>query len=226
MAQRPSSPSRASRRLTTSVLAAAAILVLHGPGAAALDSPPETAITAVLDYFGDPLPAGNITLPTTVIFVFAGSDDVGVSGFECSLDGAEFAACLSPARYDGLALGEHAFAVRAVDTAGQLDGTPALATVTIEAAPEITITAAVDGHGDPVVNGGTTRSHRIMFSFTATDNGGIAGFECSLDWAPFAPCTSPVTYERLRRGPHTFRVQAIDDRGIRSLVPIFVWGVR
>jgi hypothetical protein len=45
--------------------------------------------------------------------------------FECSADGARFAACASPVRIAGLRPGRHSFAVRAIDTAGNTDATPA-----------------------------------------------------------------------------------------------------
>ena len=45
--------------------------------------------------------------------------------FECRLDGAAFAACVTPTGFQGLSLGPHTFAVRAVDAAGNADATPA-----------------------------------------------------------------------------------------------------
>ena len=44
--------------------------------------------------------------------------------FECSLDGAAFAACTSPTTLEGLAVGPHTFAARAVDLFGNPDPTP------------------------------------------------------------------------------------------------------
>lgn len=41
---------------------------------------------------------------------------------QCSFDGAAFAACESPATYSGFEAGAHTFAVRAVDTAGNVGG--------------------------------------------------------------------------------------------------------
>jgi hypothetical protein len=56
--------------------------------------------------------------------------------FECSLDGSPFTGCTSPAEYSGLALGSHAFQVRAMDVAGNVDPTPASHSWTIQAADD------------------------------------------------------------------------------------------
>ena len=45
------------------------------------------------------------------------------------------------------------------------------------------------------------------FSFSASEP---STFQCRLDGAAFAPCTSPVTYENLSLGSHTLQVVAID----------------
>jgi subtilisin family serine protease len=56
---------------------------------------------------------------------FAFTSAESVEAFECSLDGGAFAVCSSPAPYDSLAAGQHAFAVRARDAAGNWTATPA-----------------------------------------------------------------------------------------------------
>src|SRR5688500_15595795 len=64
------------------------------------------------------------------------------SAFECSLDGAAFAACASPKEYTGLALGAHDVRVRAIDESGNVDQTPATRAWTVEpdtTAPETTL---------------------------------------------------------------------------------------
>ena len=50
---------------------------------------------------------------TTATFAFTADEDG--ADFECSLDGAPFAPCASPAAYTGLAAGAHHFEVRAID---------------------------------------------------------------------------------------------------------------
>lgn len=72
---------------------------------------------------------------TVASIAFAGTDNVAVTGFECSLDGAPFASCASTVNLSGLALGSHTFQVRAVDAAGNVDATPASVTWTVQALP-------------------------------------------------------------------------------------------
>ena len=57
-------------------------------------------------------------------FEFSGTDARVVASFECSLNGAPFGACASPITVKGKK-GKNSFSVRAVDAAGNADGTPA-----------------------------------------------------------------------------------------------------
>jgi hypothetical protein len=99
--------------------------------------PPQTTITATP-------PA--VTPSTNASFDF-NANQAG-SRFECSLDGAPYSACTSPAGYSGLAPGSHQFSVRATDPAGNTDPTPATHTWTISLAPAcgqaVTAIAAAD----------------------------------------------------------------------------------
>ena len=61
----------------------------------------------------------------TATFVFSGSGGVGALAFECKLDKRAFAPCASPKRYRRLKRGRHTFQVRAKDSRGALDTTPA-----------------------------------------------------------------------------------------------------
>lgn len=82
-------------------------------------TPPETSITA-----GVP---GGIARSLTVPVGFAASE--GGASFTCSLDGAAYAACTSPAKLT-VAPGPHVFRVAGKDPAGNLDATPAEAAFT------------------------------------------------------------------------------------------------
>jgi RHS repeat-associated protein len=70
---------------------------------------------------GNESPSG--TVFPDVSFAFTSS--VNESTFECSMDGAAFASCPSPKSYQNLATGSHTFKVRAVDSVGNQDPTPA-----------------------------------------------------------------------------------------------------
>ena len=52
--------------------------------------------------------------------------------FQCRLDGSDFSACTSPQQFGNLAEGTHTFEVRAFDSKGNVDGTPAVYTWTID----------------------------------------------------------------------------------------------
>ncbi len=94
-----------------------------------------TTWSTAIGTFGDPscLPdtsidsgPGGATKDNTATFTFS-SDKAG-SSFECRVDGAVFKACSGPGASDttaALADGPHAFAVRAVNGAGNADATPA-----------------------------------------------------------------------------------------------------
>jgi hypothetical protein len=186
--------------------------------------PPDTSITSAVDGTGTALANDAVTLSASLTFSFTGTDNVGLSRFECQLDGAGFGACVSPLTYNALPLGRHTFEARAVDTSSNVDGTPARYSWTIDAAPETTINSAIDGRGKSIANGGSTPSDRMTLRFTGTDNGAVTGFECLLDGASFAPCTSPISYASVSRGTHTFRVRAIDNNGVRDPSPAaFTW---
>jgi hypothetical protein len=78
-------------------------------------TPPETKI--------DSRPKARTTA-TSAVFTFSGG---GSSRFECRLDSASFSRCVSPRSYRRLAARGHRFAVRAIDTAGNVDPTPSTA---------------------------------------------------------------------------------------------------
>jgi hypothetical protein len=87
--------------------------------------PPETTIVTAEDGFGNLLASGNTSLSTSMTFSIIGTDDRGVAGFECSLDGEIFLDCSSPETIRELPFGVHTFEVRAVDIDANFDPTPA-----------------------------------------------------------------------------------------------------
>ncbi len=133
--------------------------------------------------------------------------------FECELDGSEFKACSGRFAVSGLDDGEHTFAVRATDVAGnkgvasldyswKVDTTPP--TTTIESLP-------LD----------ETDSDDVSVAFSAREP---VAFECSLDYGPYWPCASPYTAKGLGIGFHTVRVLATDPAGNVELVPAsYTW---
>lgn len=75
-------------------------------------------------------PSGT-TADTAATFTYSAP---GAAKFECRLDGPAFAVCPSSGKsYTGLGGGEHTFAVRAVDAAGNADPTPVERTWTVTA---------------------------------------------------------------------------------------------
>jgi hypothetical protein len=143
-------------------------------------------------------PSGTVPLASASISFSASEAPVT---FVCSLDGAPFAACASPATFSSLAQGPHDFAVRATDAAGHDDPTPATRSWTVDTvAPDVMITA---GPGNA-----TTTGPRVSFGFTASE-GVIA---CSFDGAPFTTCVSPLA-TNLSAGSHQFSVRATDSAG-------------
>jgi hypothetical protein len=92
----------------------------------------------------------------------------------------------------------------AIDTAGLAAVTPATTVIIDNRLPDTTIT----GGPDPLV---TSTSSGATFTFVADETGST--FQCSLDGAAYATCTSPKSYAGLADGTHTFSVVARDLAG-------------
>ncbi|HEX3482182.1 MAG TPA: LamG-like jellyroll fold domain-containing protein [Kofleriaceae bacterium] len=140
---------------------------------------------------------------TTATFTFVSPDAGAGATFECSLDGAGFAACSSPQTYSGLKEAAHSFAVRVRDAVGNLDPTPATRSWTVDLTPPDTAITAGPSGTVPIAS--------ANLSFTSSEPGSTFG--CSLDGAPFTACTSPAALTGLAQGPHTFAVRATDAAG-------------
>jgi Galactose oxidase-like, Early set domain len=149
---------------------------------------------------------------TSPAFAFS-ANETG-SRFECKLDAAAFATCTSPKAYTGLADGQHTFAVRATDVAGNQGAADSYAW-RIDTTPPAT--AITDRPGSLTNDGSAT------FSFTANEPG--SSFSCRIDAADFAPCSSPQTYTDLADGNHTVSVRATDTAGNVGPARSYTWTV-
>lgn len=147
-------------------------------------------------------PSGAVA-STTAAFTFISPDAGGGATFQCSLDGAAFAACTSPVTYSGLAEKQHVFEVRVRDSVGNVDPTPATRAWTVDLTPPATT----------IISGptGTVANASAIFTFTSNEQN--VTFACSLDGAPAAACTSPQAYTGLAQGAHVFSVTATDAAG-------------
>jgi large repetitive protein len=140
----------------------------------------------------------NPNASTSASFVFTGESG---STFECRRDSeASFTACSTPKSYTALALGSHTFRVRAIKGGKTSSETTYTWSIAAPAAPTI-------GTKPP----NPTNLQTASFSFTA--NTANAVFECRLDAAAYASCTSPRNYSGLALGSHTFRVRALGPSG-------------
>jgi len=136
-------------------------------------------------------------------FTFLSPDAGPGATFQCSLDGASFSVCTSPATYNNLSMGTHTFSVRVRDANGNLDPTPATRTWVIDATlPQTSITDAPSG---------TVALASAIIAFTA--NEADVTYVCSLDGATPQPCTSPFSVTSLAQGNHSFTVAATDAAG-------------
>jgi Right handed beta helix region len=175
-------------------------------------TPPDTAIVSAP-------PAS--TTSASASFSFASTE--ANSSFECQLDGESWGACISPKAYYVLALGTHAFSVRARDAAGNLDLSPAVRRWTIGSPPPPPDTTPPDTAitSEPEAN---TVSTSASFSFSATEAG--SSFECKLDEAGWAACSSPTAYSGLAVAAHQFSVRAKDAAGNVDASPaVYSWTV-
>ena len=166
---------------------------------------PDTTIT------GGPA-EGSTTTDATPAFTFT-SDEPGT--FECNVDAGAFAPCTSGAELPALTNGSHTFRVRAIDVALNPDASPASRTFTVAPAagtppdttpPETTITKSPK-----------KKSAKKKATIEFTSEAG-AKFECSLNGAPFTPCTSPAAVKG-KKGKNTFSVRAKDAAGNTDATP-------
>jgi hypothetical protein len=190
---------------------------------------PTTTIISATDGNRNSVSSGGGTPSTSMIFTFSGTDTgVGLDHFECSIDGATFEACTSPAQFDNLGSGVHTLEIRGVDSAGNQGVSPTSFSWNVDATPpDTTIDSATDGNNNSIDNGGNSSSTSMTFSFSGSDIGvGLDHFECSIDGSSFSTCVTPAQYTNLSLGAHTLEVRAVDKVENAAETPtVFLWTI-
>jgi len=159
-------------------------------------------------------PSGS-TSATTARFAFSGTRG---DTFECSLDGAAFAACTSPQTYSGLRDGSHTFAVRERTRAGQL-GDPVTRTWTVD---------TIAPPAPAIVQQPPAITNQTSARFAYTDGEAGVTYECKVDGVAFQSCTNPVSWWGLSGGSGgliTFTVRALDAAGNRGPSTSYTWQI-
>lgn len=161
-------------------------------------TPPDTTIT------GQPV---NPSTESTASFSFTATE--ANSTFECKLDSGTFAPCTTPKAYTGLTAGSHTFQVKATDTSGNIDATPASYTWTID----LNLT-----NGTIVINGGAlyTESRNVTLSLASYP---IASkmqlFYNNISWTkPAAFTATKAIVLPIGQGLKTVKVRYLDQSGV------------
>jgi hypothetical protein len=136
--------------------------------------------------------------------------------FECQLDTDDWDACASPEDLTGLTAGSHTFNVRAKDSYGTVESTPATFSWTVDTTmPDTSITS---------YPAALSNSDTATFAFTCTEL--PCTYQCSMDFASWSACTSPVSYSGLAQGTHNFQVMATDAAGNTDASPAaYIWEI-
>lgn len=156
-----------------------------------------------------------ITNETSARFAYTDAE-AGVS-YECKVNGIDYQACTNPVSWWGLS-GDGpnsliTFSVRARDAAGNRG-------------PATTYTWRIDTTAPPrplLLQQPANPSASDGATFAFSDREAGASFECSLDGAAYAACTSPKAYSGLAAGTHRFGVRALDAAGNRSGATEYAW---
>ncbi|GAA2023531.1 hypothetical protein GCM10009719_38080 [Nocardioides kribbensis] len=166
------------------------------------------APTVVVD--GGPADGATVTSAPTYTFYVP---EQGSTTKECRVDEGAWVDCTSPYTVDISELedGPHTVDFRARAESG-LQGQSVRRTFVLDAVPDepADTTAPVVTISSGPTDGASVES-APTFTFTSADDD-VAGYECSVDGAAFAACTSPVTLTT-EPGAHTFAVRATDESG-------------
>jgi hypothetical protein len=150
-------------------------------------------------------------------FTFA-ADDVAAT-YECKLDTGTWQDCASPHAVSGAGDGAHTLAVRATDTAGNVEVSPAVRSWTVDTAtPDVTVDAP------PAAR---TNDTTPTFAFSSSDE--AATFECRVHVADaatppaFTACDSPYEPTVTGEDDYVLDVRAVDAAGNASTPDTVEW---
>lgn len=145
----------------------------------------------VITFTGGP---GDVSSNPSPTFQFTAP---GATATSCQINESSIFTCASPRQFS-LGSGTFTLTVRAVDAAGNTSS--ASRTFTIDTtAPSLSLAG-------PTATADATPTYTFITDATGT-------LTCSLDSAPFAPCSSPFTTAALALGNHTFAVHSTDAVG-------------
>lgn len=147
-------------------------------------------------------PSGTVNATSAAPHFAPAPGDTQVVGYECSLDGAAYEACASPASLSGLAEGAHSYDVRATNSAG-IPGPATERTWTVDTTPP----------GAPTVDGAPTGTVATDGATLTLAGEADAALKCSVDEGPYVTCASPLVLTGLQDGDHTVSVKQVDVAG-------------
>ncbi len=153
---------------------------------------------------------------TSATFNFSGANIVS---YQCQINDGAFANCTSPHSVTNLAINSaHVLRVRGTNNVG---------TVSASAEARWTIDTAAPSIPQLMANvTALSQSRNASVSFSSSDTlAGLARFECSVNAAAFATCTSPRVFSNLVDGSHNLSVRAVDNANNISQVGSFSWVV-
>ncbi len=170
----------------------------------------DTVDPTITDLTG---PSGVVVDPSFTAVLTYQADEPAT--FECRLVPAAFAPCGSSTSYPDQPDGDYRFEVRAIDRAGNRSAIAIREWTVVTDPPETAITAAPSG---------VVSSTSATVSFSSPDS--PVTFECEVDGAAWASCTSPLQLTGLAQGAHTVRVRAVIQGSLRDPSPaVATWTV-
>ncbi|TXH40910.1 MAG: hypothetical protein E6Q90_12825 [Actinobacteria bacterium] len=141
--------------------------------------------------------------------------------FECRIDGAAFSACTSPVSLNGLAVGTHTFEVRAKDTPGNADPTPATASWTVAAPPPPQVKPALAA--PTKVTGVKVKRKKTKATITWSAVSGATSYRVTVGKTTKTTTKPSFTVKKLKpKSKATVRIAAVNSAGSSPVVTVKV----